>query len=788
LGYLCTPDGRQPDDDKIKKVLEWKSCRDLRDVRAFLGLVGFYRIWVFRFAIIAIPLYALTKKDVAWKWEAEEQKAMDELRAVITSAPILATLVYDDPRYGYVYLMTDASLEGWGGVIEQLGPDTKRHPCRFESGIWNPAEKGYDATKRELRGLLNLLKRFKRYLYGVHFVIETDALVLVHQLNGAASDLPGSLMMRWITWIRFFDFTIKHIPGSKNPVADALSRKPPGPSDQREKEDEQDIDDWIDAQIFVQSRPPKPRTVPEPAKVLSDGYSEHSQRIAEYLVTMAEPPHLRNNWKRKQFKVEALKFFVRRRHLFLRPHLETSTPRRVVDSPDDQRRIFQKSHDECGHRGRESTYSRVTTHYYWKGMYTDVVNWIRACAPCQQWDAKRFQQAAGWTHPSPVPFAKWHLDIQYMPSSNKGKKCFLLEARDDLTGFVEAAILPDKSSLSVQRFIKQTLLLRWGFPLAVVVDGGSEFKGEAQQILKDLNIQRISISPYNSQANGINEAGHIPIASSLAKMTQGTGKNWRELLPYVLHADRTALRGVLGRSPFSLVHNYEPMGLVEFDVPTWRTINWEDVNPVRPDGTKDIEVHQKLLVLRAKALWEADHDLEIAAERVAKARKAAAERRNDAHAHRFRPERGEIEVKDLVLIYNNVRKIDMSSFRKLEFRWEGPFRVRRIADDGNYFLETLDGIPIRSPFSPPRVKKFFQLDGVWVETTEPINAASNPEPQRQGEESERTAQREELHEEPVPEEAVGRADVDYQDKQSAAAGKLKTRVVVEIPRGKPKGW
>ncbi len=62
---------------------------------------------------------------------------MDVLRDLVTRGPVLATLVYDDPRYGLVYLMTDASIEGWGGVVEQLGPDGRCHLCCFESGIWN---------------------------------------------------------------------------------------------------------------------------------------------------------------------------------------------------------------------------------------------------------------------------------------------------------------------------------------------------------------------------------------------------------------------------------------------------------------------------------------------------------------------------------------------------------------------------------------------------------------------------------------------------------------------------
>ena len=151
----------------------------------------------------------------------------------------------------------------------------------------------------------------------------------------------------------------------------------------------------------------------------------------------------------------------------------------------------------------------------------------------------------GWTHPSPHPTAKWHLDIQFMPSEQEGKKCFLLEARDDLTGFVEIKILPDRKAILVRRFLEYDIFLRWGLPLCVVVDGGSEFKKEVIEILRQLKIQRVVISPYNSRANGINEQGYIPIATALAKITKGIGKGWRALLPYVRHADRTNPRGPL---------------------------------------------------------------------------------------------------------------------------------------------------------------------------------------------------------------------------------------------------
>jgi hypothetical protein len=55
-----------------------------------------------------------------------------------------------------------------------------RHPCRYESGISNQAERKYDAGKQECRGLMRAVSKFRVYLYGCRFTVETDANTLVH--------------------------------------------------------------------------------------------------------------------------------------------------------------------------------------------------------------------------------------------------------------------------------------------------------------------------------------------------------------------------------------------------------------------------------------------------------------------------------------------------------------------------------------------------------------------------------------------------------------------------------
>ena len=126
--------------------------------------------------------------------------------------------------------MVDASLEGWGGVLMQEGEDGRRHVVRYFSGVWSDAEKNYDATKRECRGLLSVLRSAKRYVYGTAFTVETDSTVLISWINGSLDEVPGAILLRWMSWIRNFTFDIRHIPGKKNSVADALSRKLPRPT------------------------------------------------------------------------------------------------------------------------------------------------------------------------------------------------------------------------------------------------------------------------------------------------------------------------------------------------------------------------------------------------------------------------------------------------------------------------------------------------------------------------------------------------------------------------------
>jgi RNase H-like domain found in reverse transcriptase/Integrase zinc binding domain len=243
VGFVCGALGRSPSSSGITKILRWERCDSVTEGKAFIGIVVYYRIWIEGFAIIAEPIYRLMRKGVTWDWDDEQKQAMRILQEKLTAAPILCKLHYDPLEgWGMIVLAVDASLDGWGGTLGQYDDKGKKRVARYESGIWNDAERRYDATKRECRGLVKCLQKVRFWLYGVHFILELDANTLVAQLSKAATDLPGALVTRWLAWIQLFDFEVKHVKGTKHTAADGLSRRPWQEGD---TEDDEDIDEWL---------------------------------------------------------------------------------------------------------------------------------------------------------------------------------------------------------------------------------------------------------------------------------------------------------------------------------------------------------------------------------------------------------------------------------------------------------------------------------------------------------------------------------------------------------------
>ena len=113
LGVVIEEGKVEMEKDKVEGVLKWPTPQCVRDVRKFLGLANYYRQFVKDFAKVALPMNQLTRKDEKWKWGEEQQAAFEQLKAVFTTRPMLATPELDKE----FRVKVDVSNFATGGVL-----------------------------------------------------------------------------------------------------------------------------------------------------------------------------------------------------------------------------------------------------------------------------------------------------------------------------------------------------------------------------------------------------------------------------------------------------------------------------------------------------------------------------------------------------------------------------------------------------------------------------------------------------------------------------------------------
>ncbi|KAJ9246723.1 hypothetical protein DTO195F2_9270 [Paecilomyces variotii] len=684
VGYVCDAEGRHPESAKVIKILEWPPCQNLREARGFLGVTAYYRIWIKGYATKAEPIYSTLRKGQDFLWGPEQQEAMDTLKVALTTAPALKPIDYREG--GIIIVNTDASGSGWGAQLAQEEKESnKRHPARYESGVWTQAERRYDGGKLECRAVLKALRKFRAYLYGIHFRLEVDAKTLVAQLNRTATDLPGSVVARWIAWIQLFDFDVVHVSGKKNLVADGLSRKPATERDLEEAEDD-DMEEFLDLQFcavyYASVQEVESDSIPWLTPTLH--WSEKSLLIAEWLQTMTKPDNM-DRGQYAKFKKEALKYMVQDGVLFRRAR-QNQPCRTVVDDEEKRKEILTALHEEHGHRKREATYRKVADRYWWKGLYEYVARWVKTCDECQKADEERTEEAL-WSTFVPPGRSKLYLDVCKIMPPSKGKTCIAV-LRDDF-GWVECRALSSPTSGAIAKFLWEDWICRWGVIETLINDGGPENKAAVDVLVQKYKINRIKVSPYNPQANGAVEVTHKSFIRSIRKLAKGTGVNWVDHLPAVIWADRNTVKTSTGLTPFRAVMGYDAVLPIELEVPTWKTLAWDKVRT-----TED------LLLLRARQIELRDQDTEEARLRVQRRREAGKEVFDNKK--RLREER--LTEGQLVLLHDT--KLETSYSAKLAYRWLGPYRIKEVLRKGSYKLEELDGTPFRDPIHGNRLKGY----------------------------------------------------------------------------------
>ncbi|KAK7092164.1 hypothetical protein V1264_009758 [Littorina saxatilis] len=207
-----------PEAAKVEKIQAARRPETKKEVRAFLGLAGFYRRYVPNFAAIALPLTELTRKICANKvqWTELCEESFNSLRQILSQQPVICLPDLSQP----FVLQTDASDIGLGAVLLQES-DGELKPVSFASRKLNAAERNYATVEKECLAIVWGIRKFEVYLYGHEFELQTDHQSLQHLQK---TKTTNGRLMRWALLLQTFTFRIRAIRGCDNVGADYYSR------------------------------------------------------------------------------------------------------------------------------------------------------------------------------------------------------------------------------------------------------------------------------------------------------------------------------------------------------------------------------------------------------------------------------------------------------------------------------------------------------------------------------------------------------------------------------------
>ena len=216
LGHLLSDKGIQPLPEKLESIAKMPRPKNQKEVKQFLGLAGYYRKFVPRFADISRVLNKLTRKNAEFNWTPECEKCFNMLKDYLQEAPIFR---YPDPEARYV-LYTDASKYAYAGMLTQTVDGTD-HPVAYVSGLFRGSQLNWAALTKEAYAIYMSVRKLSFYLDSARITVRSDHLPLKKFLE---KNTMNSKVNNWAVELESQKIDFVFIPGVKNVLADTLSR------------------------------------------------------------------------------------------------------------------------------------------------------------------------------------------------------------------------------------------------------------------------------------------------------------------------------------------------------------------------------------------------------------------------------------------------------------------------------------------------------------------------------------------------------------------------------------
>lgn len=513
LGHVLSAQGIATDPAKVTAITAWPQPKNVKELRSFLGLAGYYRKLVKHFAVIAKPLTTLLRKNVLYVWTPEHQESFVALKNALTSAPVLAMPDFSLP----FCIETDASNIGVGAVLTQKG-----HPLAFISKPLGPRTKGLSTYEKEYLAILIAIDHWRQYLQQGEFIIHTDQNSLIH-LNEQRLNTPWQ--QKVFSKLLGLQYRIVYRKGTENTAADALSRR-----------------NHTEEQMFAISVV-TPMWIEEVrASYVNDSFA--SGLITKLSIDASAAAHFTLADGILRFKSRIW----------------------IGECATLQQKILQAMHASPtgGHSGIPVTMRRVKQYFAWKGLKMAVKQFVSTCSICQQAKPDRTKYP-GLLQPLAIPAGAWQvvsLDfVEGLPTSNRMNAILVVVDKfSKYSHFVPIA--HPFTAAAIAKVYMVNIYKLHGLPQALISDRDRIFTSQFWQSLFSLAGVKLHMSSaYHPQSDGQTERVNQCMETFLRCFVHACPKQWFHWLHLAEYWYNTSWHSALSKSPFEVLYGHTPRAL-----------------------------------------------------------------------------------------------------------------------------------------------------------------------------------------------------------------------------------
>ena len=490
IGHLVTPEGLQPDPNKVKAILKLPPPQNKEEVQRLNGTVNYLAKFLPRLTQVMQPLRRLTREGTPWNWTSAEDKAFQTVKQLVTQAPVLAYYKPDKE----IVIQCDASGKGLGAAaLMQEG-----RALAYASRALTDAETRYATIEKEMLVFVFALEKWHQYAFGRHVVAKSDhkpfEAIVKKPLDRALKRLQGMLLRSLA-----YDIEVQHCPGKSMHLADMMSRSFL-PINSKGGQEE------FEAVNAVKFLPMREERIQE---IRHETDKDETLQMLKATILQGWPDD------KSKIPTQLTPYYSIHDELGVHDGLIFRGERLAV--PHGMRATIKKD-IHASHAGVEGCLRRARESIYWPGMNAEIKHWISTCEPCRQHEVSHGKETL-MSHDVPErPWQKVAADMFTL----KGKD--YLVTVDYYSNYWELDKLDNTNASTIIRKLKAHFA-RYGSPSQLVSDNGPQFVAdEFQKFVKCWDIEHLTTSPYNSKGNGKVEAAVKAAKKLLRKTTKSSSQ------------------------------------------------------------------------------------------------------------------------------------------------------------------------------------------------------------------------------------------------------------------------